>query len=196
MPHTNNKNRRVDKEANKSDRQARGKSQGSGKGDFIRKAFGENRGGKGNLRKSKEQRKKGQPRWKNVTSEIEQLETRIAAETPPPGILYYKYKPKTEDGADEKESREERQPANSRHPILETGDRAKIKIRFSDLPVSRCTSNGLFKSKFLKMTEVQRASIPHALSGRDIVCSARTGSGKTLSYLIPVVEALYRARWT
>ena len=46
------------------------------------------------------------------------------------------------------------------------------------------------------MTEVQRSSILHALNGRDIVCSARTGSGKTLSYLIPVVECLYRERWT
>jgi ATP-dependent RNA helicase DDX10/DBP4 len=46
------------------------------------------------------------------------------------------------------------------------------------------------------MTEVQRASIPHALSGRDTVCCARTGSGKTLSYLIPVVEKLYRLRWS
>lgn len=46
------------------------------------------------------------------------------------------------------------------------------------------------------MTEVQRSSLPHALAGRDLVCCARTGSGKTLSYLIPVVETLYRERWT
>ena len=28
------------------------------------------------------------------------------------------------------------------------------------------------------------------------MCCARTGSGKTLSYLIPLVECLYRKRWT
>ena len=76
--------------------------------------------------------------------------------------------------------------------MIETDDKAKIKIRFSDLPVSKCTISGLFKSKFIKMTEVQRASIPHALGGRDVICCARTGSGKTLSYLIPIVEKLYR----
>jgi ATP-dependent RNA helicase DDX10/DBP4 len=80
--------------------------------------------------------------------------------------------------------------------IVETSDKSKVKIRFSDLPVSKCTQSGLFKTKYIKMTEVQRASIPHGLGGRDIVCCARTGSGKTLSYLIPVVETLYRARWS
>ena len=79
---------------------------------------------------------------------------------------------------------------------METGDKTKIKIRFSDLPVTKSTISGLFKSKFIKMTETQRATIPHALAGRDVVACARTGSGKTLSYLIPVVEKLYRERWT
>ena len=80
--------------------------------------------------------------------------------------------------------------------IQETNDKQKIKIRFSDLPISKSTVSGLFKSKFIKMTETQRASIPHALSGRDIIACARTGSGKTLSYLIPVVEKLYKEKWT
>jgi len=38
--------------------------------------------------------------------------------------------------------------------------------------------------------------IPHAIANRDIVICARTGSGKTLCYLIPVIEKLYRERWT
>lgn len=80
--------------------------------------------------------------------------------------------------------------------VIETDDKSKVKIRFSDLPISRSTTTGLFKSKFVRMTEVQRASVPHALSGRDIVCCARTGSGKTLAYLIPVVEKLYKLRWS
>ena len=46
------------------------------------------------------------------------------------------------------------------------------------------------------MTETQRAAVPHALAGRDLVVCARTGSGKTLSYLIPVIEQLYKQRWT
>ena len=46
------------------------------------------------------------------------------------------------------------------------------------------------------MTETQRAVIPHAIANRDMVICARTGSGKTLCYLIPVIEKLYRERWT
>jgi len=80
--------------------------------------------------------------------------------------------------------------------VVETDDKSKIKIRFSDLPISKCTTTGLFKSKFVKMTEVQRASIMHSLAGRDVVCCARTGSGKTLSYLVPIVECLYRRNWS
>jgi len=48
---------------------------------------------KGNKRDQKMQRKKGQPKWKNVVAEIENLRKRIEVEIPPPGVLYYKYKP-------------------------------------------------------------------------------------------------------
>ena len=45
------------------------------------------------------------------------------------------------------------------------------------------------------MTSIQRATIPHALCGRDILAAAKTGSGKTIAFLVPVLEALYRLHW-
>lgn len=48
----------------------------------------------------------------------------------------------------------------------------------------------------MKMTEIQRCTIPHALAGRDILGASRTGSGKTLAYLIPLIEKLYLAKWS
>jgi ATP-dependent RNA helicase DDX10/DBP4 len=45
------------------------------------------------------------------------------------------------------------------------------------------------------MTDVQAKSLPVSLKGKDILGAARTGSGKTLCFLIPVLEILYRKRW-
>ncbi|KAF8309942.1 P-loop containing nucleoside triphosphate hydrolase protein [Cantharellus anzutake] len=45
------------------------------------------------------------------------------------------------------------------------------------------------------MTDIQAQSIPMALKRRDVLGAARTGSGKTLAFLIPMIEALYRAKW-
>jgi len=38
--------------------------------------------------------------------------------------------------------------------VVETDNKKLIKIRFSDLPISKASSNGLYKAKFIKMTEV------------------------------------------
>ncbi|KAF8409551.1 hypothetical protein HHK36_005629 [Tetracentron sinense] len=67
--------------------------------------------------------------------------------------------------------------------------------KFDQLPLSNKTKEGLNDSKYITMTEVQRASLPHALCGRDLLGAAKTGSGKTLAFIIPVLEKLYRARW-
>ena len=37
-------------------------------------------------------------------------------------------------------------------------------------------------------TDVQAAAIPPGLAGQDVICKARTGTGKTLAYLIPAIE--------
>ena len=50
-------------------------------------------------------------------------------------------------------------------------------------------------AKYKEMTAIQRATIPHALAGRDVLGAAKTGSGKTLSYVVPALEKLYRMKW-
>lgn len=66
---------------------------------------------------------------------------------------------------------------------------------FEQLPVSQKTQRGLSDAKFTRMTAIQRAALPHALCGRDVLGAAKTGSGKTLAFLIPVVEKLFRMQW-
>ena len=39
-------------------------------------------------------------------------------------------------------------------------------------------------------TPVQAAAIPQALAGKDVLATAQTGTGKTLAFLIPVIERL------
>ncbi|SCV99536.1 LAFE_0A05314g1_1 [Lachancea fermentati] len=67
---------------------------------------------------------------------------------------------------------------------------------FRELPISEATLKGLRESAFVKMTEIQKESIPVSLKGHDMLAAAKTGSGKTLAFLIPVVEKLYREKWT
>ena len=47
-------------------------------------------------------------------------------------------------------------------------------------------------NKFETPTPVQSAAIPPALEGKDVLATAQTGTGKTLSYLIPVVEMMLK----
>lgn len=130
--------------------------------------------------------------------------------------------------------------------------------RFDELPISEYSKQGLREAKYVTLTAVQRAALPHALCGRDVLGAAKTGSGaaaclallmqrrvvvlytggsqiacsagtqerrraaaqpaitagaitahtlrcpstltthagKTLAFLLPAVEALYRQRWS
>ncbi|KAK0712202.1 P-loop containing nucleoside triphosphate hydrolase protein [Apiosordaria backusii] len=68
--------------------------------------------------------------------------------------------------------------------------------KFTDLPLCAATASGLRASHFEVLTDIQKAAIPLALKGRDILGAAKTGSGKTLAFLIPVLEKLVQAQWT
>jgi len=46
------------------------------------------------------------------------------------------------------------------------------------------------QKQFEKPTLVQAAAIPLAINGRDIVARAKTGSGKTAAYVIPIIHQI------
>jgi ATP-dependent RNA helicase RhlE len=62
--------------------------------------------------------------------------------------------------------------------------------QFSDLSISAVLKTNLARHGFAKPTPVQEQSIEPALAGRDVVATAQTGTGKTLAFVLPVLERL------
>jgi ATP-dependent RNA helicase RhlE len=61
---------------------------------------------------------------------------------------------------------------------------------FSELQISPYIKERLSSARFLTPTPVQAAAIPQALAGKDVLATAQTGTGKTLAFLIPIMEKL------
>ena len=66
---------------------------------------------------------------------------------------------------------------------------------FSSLPIFQSTKAALAANKFVKMSNIQRQSLLYSLCGRDLYGSSETGTGKTLAFLIPLIECLKRNKW-
>jgi ATP-dependent RNA helicase RhlE len=67
---------------------------------------------------------------------------------------------------------------------------------FSELSISPSLKERLKASEFSTPTPVQAAAIPQALTGADVIAAAQTGTGKTLAFLIPVIEKLAQKKTT
>jgi ATP-dependent RNA helicase RhlE len=67
-----------------------------------------------------------------------------------------------------------------------------VSERFSEMLISPYTKERLAAARFSMPTPVQAATIPHALEGKDVLATAQTGTGKTLAFLIPVIEKLLK----
>jgi ATP-dependent RNA helicase RhlE len=65
--------------------------------------------------------------------------------------------------------------------------------QFSQFSISPALLARLNANKFETPTPVQAGCIPPALEGRDVLATAQTGTGKTLGFLIPIVELLQMA---
>jgi ATP-dependent RNA helicase RhlE len=61
---------------------------------------------------------------------------------------------------------------------------------FSEFTISQFTKERLAAARFATPTPVQAAAIPQALAGKDVLATAQTGTGKTLAFLIPIMEHL------
>ena len=131
-----------------------------------------------NKTKSKHPKYTKQSKIQKAIEEIEELKKRIINEVPPTGKFCKTIVSKPDQSNDNLEKWEQ--------PIS----------KFKDLPLSQKTINGLSETKYYKLTPIQRATLPHSLAGRDILAASKTGSGKTLCFLIPLLECLYRERWS
>src|SRR5579871_3989178 len=63
---------------------------------------------------------------------------------------------------------------------------------FSQFSLSDALMARLNANQFETPTPVQAGAIPPALEGRDVRATAQTGTGKTLSFLIPIIEMLQK----
>ncbi len=64
--------------------------------------------------------------------------------------------------------------------------------QFSELSLSPSIQHNLARNLFVEQTPVQVLAIPPALAGEDVVATAQTGTGKTLAFLIPILERLLK----
>jgi ATP-dependent RNA helicase RhlE len=67
-----------------------------------------------------------------------------------------------------------------------------LTTHFSQFSLSAALMARLEANQFKTPTPVQAGAIPPALEGRDVLATAQTGTGKTLSFLIPIMEMLQK----
>jgi ATP-dependent RNA helicase RhlE len=61
---------------------------------------------------------------------------------------------------------------------------------FTELTLSPVLQTNLLKNGFTQPTPVQELAIEPALAGRNVVATAQTGTGKTLAFVLPLVQTL------
>ena len=63
-------------------------------------------------------------------------------------------------------------------------------MTFSDLGLSSAIVKAVEEKGYTKPSPIQEKAIPPILSGKDILASAQTGTGKTAGFTLPVLQYL------
>ena len=68
------------------------------------------------------------------------------------------------------------------------------KMPFSTLGLSDPILKAIAELNYITPTKIQKQAIPVILSGKDLIASAQTGTGKTASFVLPILEKLTSER--
>ena len=75
-------------------------------------------------------------------------------------------------------------------PKKKPAEKTEGSLRFEDLELSDVTLEALRVAGYEEPTAIQAGMIPKAIEGIDLVGQARTGTGKTAAFAIPIIEVL------
>jgi ATP-dependent RNA helicase DDX6/DHH1 len=65
---------------------------------------------------------------------------------------------------------------------------------FEDFFLKRDLLMGIFEAGFEKPSPIQEEAIPVALANKDILARAKNGTGKTVAFVIPVLEKVNKEK--
>lgn len=78
--------------------------------------------------------------------------------------------------------------------VTTTEKQKPAELSFAELGLDPRLVQAVAKQGFEKPTLVQRKAIPLALDGQDVLCKAKTGSGKTAAYVLPALSAILKRK--
>lgn len=76
-------------------------------------------------------------------------------------------------------------------PQTRISDHNQSDVKFTDTPLSSGSIEALTKVLgFVNLTKVQAATLPDIMLGKDVLAKAKTGTGKTVAFVLPSIESL------
>ena len=67
---------------------------------------------------------------------------------------------------------------------------AEVNMKFSNLPLAEQLQKNLKALNYTQATDIQQSAIPAILAGRDVMARAKTGTGKTAAFALPILHQL------
>ncbi|KAL9176358.1 hypothetical protein ABFS82_02G173500 [Erythranthe guttata] len=97
------------------------------------------------------------------------------------------------DEDDEEEVSEKEAIKSSSHQSTpHESDSYLSESRFDQCSISPLSLKGIKDAGYERMTLVQEATLPLILKGKDVLAKARTGTGKTVAFLLPAIEIVVK----